>query len=266
MFQSVVYRPYKEATVPVMLPARSVGHYRVNLAWRQTPLNKPFVQLFWGIEGEGRFIQDGEDRRLGPDQVCFYFPGDVHDHTAMTPSWEYRWMTFDGTHSAEVIRLMALRREPFDAGKCPHELFLTLAQEMRDFSPAGQYRASATVYRILTRALMCRDRESGGWNVAAEFKQLVMTRFADPATDVCHLATELGVHRTTLNRVFHAHTGMTPGEYLTSFRVQEALILLKDSHLPVGEIALRTGFRDQNYFTKVIRKYTGSSPVRFRKS
>ena len=57
---------------------------------------------------------------------------------------------------------------------------------------------------------------------------------------------------------------MTPQRYLLDVRIRHASSMLRDSTLNVTEIALRCGFDDSNYFSRIFRKYTGHSPSEFR--
>lgn len=65
-------------------------------------------------------------------------------------------------------------------------------------------------------------------------------------------------------RLFSAAYGMTPQRYLLDVRIRHASAMLKESVLPVTEVALRCGFDDSNYFSRVFRKYTGRSPSEYR--
>ena len=79
------------------------------------------------------------------------------------------------------------------------------------------------------------------------------------------LSGELGVHRSTLNRVVTEQFGCSPQEFLISYRIQTALRLLYETQLSVKEIAEASGFRDQNYFTKAIVRRLGKTPTGLRK-
>lgn len=65
-------------------------------------------------------------------------------------------------------------------------------------------------------------------------------------------------------RLFTAAYGITPQKYLIDVRLRHAGTLLRDSSLTVTEIAIRCGFDDSNYFSRIFRKYTGTSPSEFR--
>ena len=58
--------------------ARSVGHYRKEPGWREVPVHKAFVELFWSVAGEGWIVYDGKKHRFPPEHIALYFPGDPH--------------------------------------------------------------------------------------------------------------------------------------------------------------------------------------------
>ncbi|UUZ81280.1 helix-turn-helix transcriptional regulator [Paenibacillus sp. P26] len=53
--------------------------------------------------------------------------------------------------------------------------------------------------------------------------------------------------------------------YLTEPRMEKAKSLLIHTEMPVSEMAATLGYADENYFGKVFKKQTGSSPLQYRK-
>ena len=67
-----------------------------------------------------------------------------------------------------------------------------------------------------------------------------------------------------LTKIFREHTGKPPIRYLIEYRVQVAKGLLRDTNLPIKEIAEKTGFVDQFYFSKCFKSYCGTTPTQFK--
>ena len=82
--------------------------------------------------------------------------------------------------------------------------------------------------------------------------------------NVASLAAELGVHRTSLSKMFKANMTMSPVEYLSLFRIGKAVKLLQGTDLPVNEVARLSGFSCPNYLTNVIKRRTGMTPRELR--
>jgi len=67
-----------------------------------------------------------------------------------------------------------------------------------------------------------------------------------------------------LLRLFKTATGSTPGEYLLRVRLRHAAKLLRQSGLPIGEVAESSGFPDSNYFSRKFRALYGKNPRAYR--
>lgn len=52
--------------------------------------------------------------------------------------------------------------------------------------------------------------------------------------------------------------------YLTEYRIAAAKELLTDLDVSIKEICVQVGFRDSNYFTKVFKRMTGTTPSEYR--
>jgi AraC family transcriptional regulator len=65
-------------------------------------------------------------------------------------------------------------------------------------------------------------------------------------------------------RSFKQATGSTPIQFLTRRRIDLAKRLLVESELPIVEIGLRAGFKNQSHFTTLFRKITAMTPKAYR--
>ena len=65
-------------------------------------------------------------------------------------------------------------------------------------------------------------------------------------------------------RMFKQSVGQTPHLYIVLRRVETAKELLRDSDVPLIEVAAQAGFRTQGHFTGVFHRYTGYTPRTFR--
>ena len=256
-------RHIKEPTIPLPIACRSTGHYNALAGWHNPIKWPPFVQIFWGIRGKGKFVVGGQEYFLTPGHFFVLFSGQEHDITALT-DWEYCWLTLDGLMPNEVVKGFGFGNEVILVGACPQELFERLFHEIEDISPEGQRTAGATAYEILSLALR-REKDKplpdSKYRVCID---LIKRKYANPDLNVASLAAELGLHRTSLSKMFRANMTMSPVEYLSLFRIGKAVKLLQGTDLPVNEVAKRSGFSCPNYLTNVIKKRTGLTPRELR--
>ncbi|MEO8574727.1 MAG: AraC family transcriptional regulator [Pyrinomonadaceae bacterium] len=67
-------------------------------------------------------------------------------------------------------------------------------------------------------------------------------------------------------RAFRKSTGLTPQQFLMEQRIERAKELLSKNDLPIVEVSLRTGFKNQSHFTSLFRKFTSLTPKVWRES
>lgn len=66
-------------------------------------------------------------------------------------------------------------------------------------------------------------------------------------------------------RMFKRVTGETIFSYLQSYRLTKASEYLRDTNLPISQIAYETGFCSTSYFIKVFKEKMGTTPFQYRK-
>ncbi len=69
----------------------------------------------------------------------------------------------------------------------------------------------------------------------------------------------------SFNRFFKQETGLTPQQYFTRKKTDQASIMLQYYNMSIEDIAERLGFCDRYYFSKAFKKVTGYSPAAYRK-
>lgn len=80
------------------------------------------------------------------------------------------------------------------------------------------------------------------------------------------VADSLYVSAPHLSRMFHRETGENFAAYLTRKRISEAKLLLKNTNMRMYEIAQKTGYTSQHYFSNAFKKTIGISPADYRKN
>ena len=78
------------------------------------------------------------------------------------------------------------------------------------------------------------------------------------------LAAQLGITPNYLSSLMKKQLGMTFSEYVLNVRMEQARKLLSDSDLRINEIAVRVGYDNLFYFSKLFKRVYGVSPRNFR--
>jgi len=103
--------------------------------------------------------------------------------------------------------------------------------------------------RLLRRLLRAKDRMDGA---------------PHEAWPVDRLAAVSGVSPAHFARAFKAAFGAPPHRYLLTRRIERAATLLRETDLPVTEIAFQTGWNSLGTFGRIFRDILGESPSECR--
>jgi transcriptional regulator GlxA family with amidase domain len=103
--------------------------------------------------------------------------------------------------------------------------------------------------RLLRRLLRAKDR---------------MDAASHEAWPVSRLAKVSGVSEAHFARSFKEAFGIPPHRYLLTRRIERAIALLRDTDLPILDIALQTGWNSLGTFGRVFRDVTGETPGALR--
>lgn len=262
--RSLIFRPSKEAPCDLPFGLRSCGHYQVGKAWRDGIRQKDFLQLFWGIRGEGIFQLAGRTFKLRAGELFVYLPGDIHCVSAET-DFEYRWLTMDGPLILDIFKAFCIEQTPRFVGACPEDLFVQLEAAIKDNTRSGQLKSAAMAYRILSLAASSPAQLDAHEQMLSEALEIIGKSFRDHSFNVNSLAEKLHVNRSSLSRLFSRRHGVSVIEYINSCRIQHVLSMLKQTSFALDEIACESGFNDTAYMIRVVKQKTGMTPGVFRR-
>ena len=94
----------------------------------------------------------------------------------------------------------------------------------------------------------------------------IMEQTATQNFSIEYYAEKCNVSVEHFIRMFNKAYSMSPKQYLIKLRIENAIILLRDTNLSIYEIAEKTGFTSEYYFSRIFKKNVFISPSAFRKS
>ncbi len=116
-------------------------------------------------------------------------------------------------------------------------------------------------------------RASAAPPVRKSRREEIMARFLLAVTEnfrherhVTHYADTLCITPKHLSAVVKGISGRTAGEWIDSYVIMEAKVMLLSTDCTIQEIASRLNFANQSFFGKYFKHLTGISPSDFRKS
>lgn len=246
-----------------------------------------FLMLVYVEDGEGRFVLDGAERQLMPGLLQAVSPGQVIGPSALSALTHARaWsvsFTPDAVPALAAVSPLVWAQHPLLAMFAPGagqglvaepdrsrwagwlgELSEELAAPWR--LGAGD-AAAGLLTRILVAAARLAPPASSGQPdplVTRVFAEIEAT-FRGPLT-VADVARELGYTPGHLTTVVRERTGRPLLEWITERRMTEVRRMLRETDLPLGVVAARTGLRDATYLVRRFRERYGITPERWRRS
>lgn len=120
------------------------------------------------------------------------------------------------------------------------------------------------LYTLMKQRIEAASAADPNLWIVKQMLEFIRTHYADKVT-LNRIANAGGVCRTRCCQIFRQYLGMTPNDYLNSFRLEKSMELLRQTDLPVTEIASATGFGSASYFTELFSRQKGCSPTQYRK-
>lgn len=237
------------------------------------PALKPHYLIHYILSGKGKFSIGGEEYPLEtgygflitPDELAFYQADEEEP-------WTYVWVGFSGTQAAEYIENIGLSvRQPVFKSEASEELYRIVKDMMEhntfglsnDLRRNGQLGVFLSV--IAEGSRVERVNEADRANIyVRKAVSFIQSNYCNPIK-VTDVAEYVCINRSYLYTLFQNSLGMSPQQFLTTFRITKATELLQITSLPIESIALSCGYRDPLVFAKAFRQMKKMSPSNYRK-
>lgn len=253
-------------------------------------------EVCWVVEGQCVLWIAGRAIKLGINRACIVRPGESHQLRAtadLQPFHTLWWrLTRRGVGLTEEV--FAQRRYTRTASiaspdisllplveaavrelqiRRPHHLlFVRLAlleacaHIMRSLAEAETASTAAQAFGTAVVGSnsppLVSQEQMANWHV----QRLVQYIEAHHEVDLTleHLAAVAGLSPSYLTALFRRHTGRTAMAYVANTRHREALSLLRNTELPIAEVARLVGYADPYYFSRTFKAREGYTPRQYR--
>lgn len=170
-------------------------------------------------------------------------------------------------HDVELTRKLGIHDVQIE------HTILALREELKAGCPSGQLYGDALAVTLAAHLLgkyaapCLSPTHSHGANLPSYKLQRVIEYINDNLTKeltLAEIAQVAGMNTHYFSRAFRRAMGIPPHRYVMNCRVKTAKKLLMDDGLPLVEIGMSVGFRNQGHFTTVFHKRTGVTPKAYR--
>lgn len=93
-----------------------------------------------------------------------------------------------------------------------------------------------------------------------------MAAHFDRPISIAEIAEFVGIHPAYLQRIFRQTRGVTILHHITDLRMHKAGLLVRDTDIPVTEIAQEVGYNNRQTFNAVFAEYFHITPLAYRRN
>jgi AraC-like DNA-binding protein len=220
--------------------------------------------LVYVSRGRGWLESGGRRTALSGPALFWLLPGVEHAYAPEEPGWNEWWVLFDGDAAGAYHDLGYVARDELAmAVGDPDGLELAFSEVARAFRTDAvdtDVAAAAATHQLVVASRRCG---ASGWPADAPVLAALLRHACRPLT-IAALARKLRLSEPELREITRRAAGCTPKEYVMRARLNRAKDLLATTDLSVAAVALRTGYDDPGYFTRLFTRRTGTSPSLFR--
>lgn len=227
------------------------------------------------LSGKGTFCAEGKEYALGQNDLFLILP---HQSTVYTADkkdpWSYVWVGFNGLKAESYVNNLGLSAEQpvlhYTLSKDLKKPFIDMI-EAPSLPLVQEAEQLASFYHILS--LLFENETNTSKKITPSHNKELYLRKALNYIDmhytenisISEIANFVSVDRTYLFNIFKNMLNMSPQQFLLSYRISKAALMLEFSNLSVSEIASYVGYSDPLTFSKMFKKSKHLSPLQYRK-
>ena len=225
-------------------------------------------------KGYGTFKINDEVYNLKQGDIFILLKGmNVEYIASMDEPWEYYWIGFSGSKANECLKRTAII-ESYAASckedsKIPH-IILNMCEISKTYNPSCSddilllkelYSLLYTLIEEFPRPFEYKDKELHAY--IQEAINFINSNYMNSIT-VNEIANHVNLSRSYLYKMFIKNLKISPQKYLINLRMYKATLLLKNTKIPIGEVASKVGYSDSLLFSKTFSRYFSMSPLNYR--
>lgn len=225
------------------------------------------------LEGKGRYQAGGKWYVLQAGQGFLIEPGmPIYYEADEKEPWTYLWVGFHGQRVREYLEDVG-----FDKGRLIYhsgqgeELKELVLQMLKNYTITvkDQFLLESCLYRffsILARDISHPSAQGHGTDNLYVKKALgyIQDNYGHPIK-VSDIAEYVCINRSYLYTLFREHTGSSPREYLSDYRLVRAAELLTMTDLSVESVAYSCGYLDTAAFGRAYKRKYQTTPLQYRR-
>lgn len=241
---------------------------------RRTIMDQELVLI---MDGNGSFTIEDICYPVQPGMLFYFYPNLIHSgNTALNPPMRFLAVHFSfstaqytgGGAWAFDAAPPLLCLQPITYLSAPYkvtEIFKQLHSTWKQKESGYQWKSNMFLQQLLFEILYQQafPPQSHANVIRCEkVIEYIRDHYTENIT-IKQLCSLVDLSPGYLSEIFKKVSGKTPVEYIHQVRIDRSKELLLNTPLKIKDIARRTGFNDEFYFTRVFKKLEGCTPSQF---
>ncbi|MBK1792392.1 helix-turn-helix transcriptional regulator [Persicirhabdus sediminis] len=232
--------------------------------------------LLVAVEGAGTVHVNHRGLTVNPGEALLIHPYQFHYYSGIDRSkFDWLFITFEFEPEDSLV---SLKYSVLDLPRQAREILKSFVAHylasvgQKKVNYVEEFLLQAQLQRILLmmlkqqlgvdHALVEQQGETGS-GILNDINRLLMER-AGKVTLLTDFAEALSMSESRLRAVFREQAGVSLGEYLRNYRLNRAMGMLRNSQLPIAEVADLCGYGSLQAFSRAFSNSVGQSPMAYR--
>lgn len=119
---------------------------------------------------------------------------------------------------------------------------------------------------LITETWLLYHSETGGISpIVSHALNYIKVNYSG-SISIKEFCSHFDINTSYLGYLFKTETGIFFNDYVCQVRINNAMLLLENTHKKIADVAEQVGFSNVSYFIKCFRSYTGLSPAKYRQT
>ncbi len=231
-------------------------------------------QIIYISNGKGILeVKNAEPIMIEGGTIFLLFPNIWHRFKPLLDTgWEEFWVGFNGHYVEYLMRQDCFNpQNPVLKVGFDNEIlniFIRLIDTSKHESMVFSQMASCFVIQLLglvnASALMVDKTKSRQEQIIQTIRFKIQGNW-DKNLDFEDIASENNITYDWFRKAFKNILGIAPGQYLLNIKIEKAAQMLRETNLTLSEIAAKTGFENEFYFSRMFKNKMNCTASSYRK-
>jgi len=227
------------------------------------------------IGGKGSFYIDQKEYPVQPGMLFYFYPELPHSaNTGFDPPMHFLAAHFLFTAEEYNGKDWVLKQDSLlplkpvqqlssweNSLRIFKELHRTWSQKIVGYQWKSNILLQQLFFEIIQDQIFPKESHTNMRRIQQAIDYI--KKYYSSPLSVQDLSSLCGISQGYFTEIFKSVTGKTPIEYIHQIRIDKSKELLLNTPLKIKEIAAKTGFKDEFYFSRIFKKIEGCSPSQF---